>query len=189
MAKRDEIIAAELNRQREAFKGFLVARLGSEAEAEDILQNGLLKALQHADTLHDDAKATAWFYRLLRNALVDHYRARSATHRKIDAWGTLLTSLGEDIASAPADLNHQLCACLGSVIDTLKPQHTALLRRVDLDGESVQAAAHALGMTPNNASVTLHRARKELREKLTAFCGACAKGACLDCDCSPTGEK
>jgi hypothetical protein len=38
-----------------------------------------------------------------------------------------------------------------------------------------------LGMTPNNASVTLHRARAELRMKLSRFCGDCP---CLDnCEC------
>ena len=83
----------------------------------------------------------------------------------------------------------QLCTCLGSVVDTLKPTHAELLRRVDLNGEPVQSAAKALKITPNSASVTLHRARKDLREKLRAFCGACADGACLDCDCAPVPEK
>lgn len=74
-------------------------------------------------------------------------------------------------------------------MNTLKPQHAALLRRVDLNGESVQDAAKALKMTANNASVILHRARKELRTRLEAFCGACADGACLDCDCGPDGPR
>jgi DNA-directed RNA polymerase specialized sigma24 family protein len=65
----------------------------------------------------------------------------------------------------------------------LKPAHADLLRRVELQDESVTAAAHALGITSNHASVTLHRARAELRRKLETFCGACAEGACLDCDC------
>ena len=82
-----------------------------------------------------------------------------------------------------------MCACLGSVVDTLKPAQAELLRRVDLNGEPVQDAAHALKMTANSASVTLHRARKELRVRLEAFCGACADGACLDCNCDPVPEN
>jgi len=189
MAARADTLARELNAQRDAFKAFLTARVGSAAEAEDILQNGLLKAVQRAGELQDDAKLTAWFYQLLRNAIVDHYRSRSARRRRDDALGTLVASLGEDVAPAPKAWEAQLCGCLGSVVDTLKPQYAELLRRVDLNGESVQAAARALKMTPNNASVTLHRARKELRTKLEAFCGACAEGACLDCNCAPAPEK
>lgn len=188
MTRRAEQLALALNAQRRAFKAFLVARVGSEAEADDILQNGLVKALNSADTLHDDARLTGWFYQLLRNAVIDHYRARAAGQRRDDALGTLVSRLGEDLAAAPAEWEPQVCACLGRVVDSLKPRHAALLRRVELEGASVQAAARELGLTPNNASVTLHRARAELREKLRAFCGACADGACLDCDCAPVTD-
>lgn len=189
MADRSDQLATALNEQRTAFKAFLTARVGNEAEAEDILQNGLLKALRHADELHDDTKITAWFYRLLRHAVIDHYRARGARRRREDVLGTTIAALGEDVTAAPKAWEAQLCACLGGVVDTLKPTQAALLRRVDLNGESVQAAAKALRLTPNNASVTLHRARAELRVKLQAFCGACADGACLDCDCTPVPKK
>lgn len=188
MARTSTQIATALNAQREAFMAFLVARVGSKAEAEDILQNGLVKALHRADELSDDTKLTAWFYRLLRNAVVDHYRSRAAGRRRDHALGTLLTTLGEDIAHAPPDWEPQLCACLGRVAATLQPRQAELLRRVDLEGESVQATARALGITPNNASVALHRARQELRGKLREFCGACAEGACLDCHCAPLLE-
>ena len=189
MARRTDQLAAELNTQRNAFKAFLTARVGSEAEAEDLLQNGLLKAMQRADELQDATKLTAWFYQLLRNAVIDHYRARGSVRRKHDALGEIISSLGEDIAAAPKGWEAQLCGCLGSVVATLKPQQAELLRRVDLDGESVQAAAKAMGISANNASVALHRARKDLRVKLQAFCGACADGACLDCNCAPVPGK
>ena len=189
MSKCADQIARSLNDQRAAFKAFLVARVGNAAEAEDILQNGLLKALRSADTIADADKSVAWFYQLLRNAVVDHYRHRGAAKRRDDAVGTMLHALGEDIAAAPPGWEAQVCACLGSVVDSLKPRYAGLLRRVELDGEPVQDAAKALGISPGNASVTLHRARKELRDKLRAFCGACADGACLDCHCAPTGKK
>ena len=149
----------------------------------------MLKAVKRAGELHDDAKLTAWFYQVLRHAIVDHYRARGARARRDEALGQLLTILGEDVAPAPNAWEAQLCACLSSVVATLKPPQAELLRRVDLIGESVQAAARALKMTPNSASVTLHRARKELRTRLEVFCGACAEGACLDCHCAPVPEK
>lgn len=184
MSRRPDQVAAALNAQRQAFKAFLAARVGSEADAEDILQHGLLKAVQRAGDLQDDTKLTAWFYQLLRHAVIDHYRARGSIRRRHDALGELVAALGEDIADAPRGWPPQLCGCLAGVVDTLKPRHADLLRRVDLHGESVQAAAQALKLTPNNVSVTLHRARQELRRQLEAFCGDCADGACLDCDCA-----
>jgi len=189
MSVKADRLATTLNDQRNAFRAFLVARVGNAAEAEDILQNGLLKALQRAGELEDDTKLTAWFYQLLRNAVIDHYRSQGSVRRKHDGLGTLVTALGDDIATPPKSWEAQICGCLASIVDTLKPRHRELLRRVDLEGESVQVAARALRITPNNASVALHRARAELREKLQAFCGACANGACLDCNCTPVPEK
>jgi RNA polymerase sigma factor (sigma-70 family) len=182
----DRLIAA-LNSQRSAFKAFLAARVGNAAEAEDILQNGLVKALQRAGELRDDEKVTAWFYQLLRHAVVDHYRATGASRRRDDALGTLVTALEEDVATSRA-FEAKICTCLGGVVDTLKPQQAELLRRVDLNGESVQDVARELGLTANSASVTLHRARKALKTKLEAFCGDCAAEACLDCDCAEQGR-
>ncbi len=184
MARTAQQLAVALNDRRNAFKAFLVTRVGNAAEAEDILQNGLLKALQRAGELQDEAKLTAWFYQLLRNAIVDHYRSRGSVRRRHDGLGEMMAALGEDVAVAPQDWEAPLCGCLGGVIATLKPQYAELLRRVDLNGESVQAAATAIKMSANNASVTLHRARKDLRARLETFCGDCADGACLDCDCA-----
>jgi len=189
MPANSQQITLALNDQRAAFKAFVVARVGSTADAEDILQQGLLKALKHADALHDDTKLTAWFYRVLRHAIVDHYRTNAASRRRDDTLSTTLAALGEDISAAPLEWQAQICRCVDHVVITLKPAHADLLRRVEIDGESVQSAAHALGLTANNASVTLHRARRDLRAKLEAFCGACAQGACLDCDCVPIADR
>ncbi len=72
--------------QRSRFRAFLISRLGNEADADDVLQNSLLKAMRSAGTVNDEQKLTAWFYRLLQNALVDHVRSRSASARRDNAW-------------------------------------------------------------------------------------------------------
>lgn len=174
-------VASALLAHRRAFKAFLVSRVGNEADAEDLLQNGLIKALQRANDLRDDEKSVAWFYQILRNVVIDHARSRNATRRREDAWTSDAVTLAND-----ADAERVLCGCFEHLLPSLKPVHAELLRRVDLEDQSVSVTAFALGMTANNASVTLLRARAELRRKLQEFCGSCATGACLDCDCAPT---
>ena len=173
-------LAATLLAHRNAFKSFLFARVGDSAEVEDLLQNGLVKALQRADEIKDHEKAIAWFYQLLRNVVIDHGRSRSAARQRDGAWAADASTLASD-----SEAQRHVCDCFNVLLPALKPAHAELLRRVELENESVASAAQALGITPNNASVTLHRARAELRKKLEEFCGACADGACLDCDCGP----
>ena len=169
-------LANRLLAHRQTFKAFLASRVGNEADAEDLLQNGLVKALQRGGELKDGEKAVAWFYQILRNVVVDHVRSRNAATRREDAWMNETVTLADD-----AEAERQICACFEKMLPALKPAHAELLRRVELEGEPVAKAASALGITPNYASVSLHRARAELRAKLMDFCGDCA---CLDdCGC------
>lgn len=169
-------VIAQLVAHRSAFKAFLASRVGNEADAEDLLQNGLVKALSRADEIKDGEKAVAWFYQLLRNVIIDHRRSRNAAATRDDRWAAEAAILADD-----AEADRQICACVERLLPALKPMHADLIRRVELQGESVAQAAGALGITPNNASVTLHRARGELRTKLVSFCGDCR---CLNvCEC------
>lgn len=169
-------VTAKLLAHRHIFKSFVASRVGNEADAEDLLQNGLVKALNRAGEVKDDEKAMAWFYQLLRNVIIDHVRSRTAAAKREESWTKETITLADD-----AEAERQICACFEKMLPALKPSHAELLRRVELRGESVSSAASALGITPNNASVTLHRARGELRSKLMDFCGDCA---CLDnCEC------
>lgn len=161
---------------RNAFKAFLTSRVGNEADAEDLLQNGLVKALSRADDVKDGEKAVAWFYQILRHVIIDHLRSRNAAARRDDRWAAEVATLAAD-----PEAERQICACFERLLITLKPTHAELIRRIELQGEPVARVAVALGMTPNNASVSLHRARGELRAKLMSFCGDCQ---CLDlCEC------
>ena len=169
-------VADKLLAHRDVFKAFIASRVGSDADAEDLLQNGLVKALKGAGEVREDEKTVAWFYRVLRNTIVDHVRSRLAAAKREEAWALETLELREDLAA-----ERQICACFEKMLPELKPLHAELLRRVELQNESVAQAAAALGITPNNASVTLHRARAALRTKLMDFCGDCR---CLDnCEC------
>jgi RNA polymerase sigma-70 factor (ECF subfamily) len=161
------------------FLRFLERRLGSRADAEDLLQESLLKVVAHKAPLRDHKKLVPWFYQILRNLLVDHFRRGAALHRLKDhvAAGTDTTTEMDD------ELFQATYPCVNDVAATLKPEYGELIRRVELAGEPLHAVARDLGIKPNNASVRLHRARRALRQGLAAMCGACVEHACLDCSC------
>lgn len=172
-----DLVATRLMAHRDAFKAFLTSRVGNPADAEDLLQNGLVKALSRADDVKDGEKIVAWFYQILRHVIVDHHRSRTAAARRDDRWAAEAATLASD-----DEAHRQICNCLEQLLPTLKPTHATLLRRIELQGEPVAEVAAALGMTPNHASVTLHRARGELRARLVRFCGDCQCRDLCDCD-------
>jgi RNA polymerase sigma factor (sigma-70 family) len=159
------------------FLRFISARVGGPAMAEDILQAAYVKALEHGFQLRDHESVVAWFYRILRNAIVDHYRrgaARSKAHEQFAA---------EAPTSYEAELEERICACVSDVVRDMKDGYREAIEHVDLAGESVESFARLQNTTANNASVRLHRARKAVAKKLIQVCGVCAEHKCLDCTC------
>lgn len=162
------------------FLAFLRPRVRRPEDAEEILQTAFMRATEKESTIRDGENAIAWFYRLLRHAIVDYYRRNAVEQRAIE----FLTHDAEAAESPPADeLNAVICACMNDLIPTLKPEYSQLLKRVDLDGVAVPVAADELKITANNAGVRLHRARLALKDRLVQTCGTCTTHSCLDCSC------
>ncbi|WP_375770662.1 RNA polymerase sigma factor [Archangium gephyra] len=164
------------------FLGFLERRVGSRAVAEELLQAAYVRTLEKGGDLEDGESAVAWFYRLLRNALVDHYRRQGAEGRALEREAREASELGPD-----PELTQTVCACIHDLLPALKPEYAEMVRQVDLEGRGVPEVAREAGITPNNAGVRLHRARQALKKQLERSCGTCAAHGCLDCTCGKPG--
>jgi len=161
------------------FLAFLERRVGSREDAEDILQDAFARSLERAPPMEDTTSAITWFYRVLRNALTDHYRRQDSRGRAIDR----LAAETESTTEPDKELEAVVCACVMGLLETLKPEYGTALRRVELEGASVRSYAEEARITPGNAGVRLHRAREALRKQLVRCCGVCQEHGCFDCAC------
>jgi RNA polymerase sigma factor (sigma-70 family) len=163
--------------QRAQFLRFVASRVENIATAEDILQAAYLKAMERGSEIRDEESTVAWFYRILRNAVADHYRRRASRAKAHEAFSL------EVPESYEPEMKATVCECIGNVIGELKPEYRAAIEQVDLGESSIEDFAQAEQISENNASVRLHRARKAVAKHLKTVCGACAEHKCLDCTC------
>jgi RNA polymerase sigma-70 factor (ECF subfamily) len=177
-APEPDVVAVLVDNHR-AFLAFLERRVGSRDVAEDLLHEAFARALDRLPAVASEESAVAWFYRVLRNAIVDR-------HRRGDASARAVAALASEVAGQvePAlDTRDAVCRCVVTLSSTLKPEYADALRRVDVDGVPVREYAAEAGITPNNAGVRLFRAREALRRRVAQSCGACAEHGCVDCTC------
>ena len=161
------------------FLAFLQPRVESREVAEDILQSAFVRGLERGAEVRDEENIVAWFYRVLRNAVIDHYRHRASTERALEGWGQeFMRQTAPDL-----DLHRDLCNCISDLVKTLKPEYQQALETVDLEEGSLNELAERSGITPGNAAVRVHRAREALRKQVRRVCGSCAEHGCLDCHC------
>jgi RNA polymerase sigma-70 factor (ECF subfamily) len=179
-APEPEVLERLLQSHRD-FLAFLTPRVPSPAIAEEILQAAFVRTLEKGGGIENSESAVAWFYRLLRNALVDYYRRRGREGRALES--AAAASLPSELPSEP-ELSELICRCVTTLLPTLKPEYAEMIRRVDLEEQSLGSVAAALDITANNAGVRLHRARQSLKNKLEQCCGSCATHGCRDCSCS-----
>jgi RNA polymerase sigma factor (sigma-70 family) len=161
-----------------AFLRFLERRLGRRDLAEDVLQDAFVRTADRLASVPDEA-LIPWFYRVLRNAAVDRHRRTGSEERALAALAREL----DDAVEPPPDIRAEVCACVGRLAATLKPEYAEALAAVDVGGAPVKAYAEAAGLTPSNAGVRLFRARAALRRRLADACGTCAEHGCFDCSC------
>jgi RNA polymerase sigma factor (sigma-70 family) len=177
-----EVVARLVANHRE-FLAFLQSRVGSRAIAEDILQDAFVRGIGKIGDLRDDESAVAWFYRLLRNAVIDRQRRDAAAGRRLDALAAEL----DDAVEPAVELRGAVCQCVARLADTLKPEYAQALRRIEVDGVAVKDYAAEVGITSGNAAVRVFRAREALKKQVVRSCGTCAEHGCRDCTCGAGG--
>lgn len=160
-----------------AFLAFVQKRVGDRALAEDILQDAFVRGVEKFDAVRDTA--VGWFYRVLRNAIIDHHRRAAVGARRREQLAAESQLAGGD----DPELHAVVCGCVAQLAETLKPEYAAALRRIEIDGLSVKDYAEESGISSNNAGVRVFRAREALRKQVARACGTCAEHGCLDCTC------
>jgi RNA polymerase sigma factor (sigma-70 family) len=174
-------LVATLVANHRDFLAFVQRRVGERARAEEILQDAFVRSLDKLDTVRDSV--VGWFYRVLRNAIIDEQRRRATASRRLEVLDD------EHEPATDVELRDVVCRCVSELAGTLKPEYASALRRIELDGVAVKDYAAEAGISVSNAGVRVFRAREALRKQVARSCGTCADHGCLDCTCdrSPSG--
>lgn len=169
---------AELLENRAEFLAFVQRRVGDRTRAEDLLQDVTVRSLGTLDRLAAHVPVVPWFFKVLRNAVVDDVRRRDVAQRAIGRY-----ALEHPEVESARERQANTCRCLHRVKDSLKPEYAEAIDRVELEGVGVKDWAESIGISSNNGAVRVHRARTALKVQLEKTCGACAAEGCTDCTC------
>lgn len=135
--------------------GIALVRL-TPAEADDVVQEVFLTAIERIGTLRDPAAIGSWLAMIARTRAVDVRRLSSRT-----ADGGVPEGVHEDGDRAEAA---QALAAIRALPEAYR--ETLVLRLVE--GMTGPEIAERTGLTPESVRVNLHRGMKLLREKLGA---------------------
>lgn len=139
--------------------------LGQREDAEDLVQEAFLAALEKIDTFQSGRSFAPWFYRILVNRGLNARKSRSL--RRMEELPTEIT----DHAHSPlreterSELREQLTGAMAH----LPPRQQAIVQLFEVEGFSSLEIAEILDLSDGTVRWHLHQARAKLREALAPF--------------------
>jgi RNA polymerase sigma-70 factor, ECF subfamily len=150
----DRIVA-----HRAELKAYCRRRLGSQFDAEDAVQEVLLRAWRGGSRFEERAPLRAWLYRIANNVCVDAAK-RSGRHPiPVDEWAD---EAGDVSPTELALARENLRLALTAVLQTLPPRQRAVLLLRDVLGWRAAEVASWLGMSQAAVNSALQRAHATL---------------------------
>jgi RNA polymerase sigma-70 factor (ECF subfamily) len=139
--------------------------IGNRFEAEDIVQESLIKIWKKKDKFAEIDNKEAWAITIVRNLAIDKLRARKKKKTSdIDDYFHI-----SDKAPSPAAKLEQKEAVkkVAEIMATLQDAQREIITLRDIEGYTYQEIADIMELKVDQVKVYLFRARKVLREKLS----------------------
>ncbi len=161
----DQAYAVIYARYRRAVHGVARARLGAQGDPADVVQETFTAAWRHLGSLRDPARLRPWLMQIARRTAIDH--GRRYRRAPVDVGNDLVAPV-EDEGPSPEDVAEltELVGRLDVAVAGLSARDATAIVLAARMGFGPAEIAEALNVTPGNAKVILHRARKRLRAAL-----------------------
>jgi RNA polymerase sigma-70 factor, ECF subfamily len=155
------------NDVRQRLHGFILRRIEDRDDAEDVLQDVLVKMHGSLSDIRDQSRVQAWAYQITRNVITDYYRRLHSRSGRSNTLGD-----PEALVAEPEfpDAERELAACLEPMIGRLPEHYREALVLADLEGVTQREVAERLGITLSGAKSRVQRSREKLREMLHECC-------------------
>lgn len=142
-----------------AMRRYARALARDDQDADDVVQDALLRAIERKATYQPDRSRKRWLLAIVHNVFVSSKRRQAAETRRNDRFAeTLLSSVD------PQQEEHLRLAEVARGFAALPDAQRAVLHLTAIEGLGYQEAADVLGIPIGTVMSRLSRARAALRE-------------------------
>jgi RNA polymerase sigma-70 factor (ECF subfamily) len=153
---------------------FSTSVCGRADDAEDAMQEALIKTYRYVGRIREPEAFRPWLYRTVRNACLMSRRTRVDEPRRLLSLEALLPSPERQPIDPPARtrspeqiaLDSRLRRRLERALAKLPPAFRMVVFLREMEGLSTRETSHALGLSEDNVKARLHRARLFLQREL-----------------------
>lgn len=157
---------------------FALRLTGNDGDAEDLLQEALLRAYRSFDRFTPGTSFDRWVYRIIYHLFVDTYRHRRRAQFRLVSLDEPIagedSALQRDIPDSsdnPEDsaLTSELRSELKAALAQLPDDFRAAVILCDIQGLSYEEIAQIMNCSIGTVRSRIHRGRRQLRERLAPY--------------------
>jgi len=137
-----------------------IKRISGTDDAEDVLQNSLIKAYENLNGFNTSLKFSSWMYRICHNEVISNYRKKKSRPKMISFEGLenmVFDNINIDVHNLSKVLKH---------ID-IKYREVLVLRYIE--EKEYKEISDILKKPINTVSTLLSRAKKQLKQKYEQY--------------------
>ncbi len=135
----------------------------NKADADDLVQSTLLRALEKNDMFQDGTDLFKWTARIMFNSFVSQYRRKTKFETQYDP-----SSYIDNLSVAPTQEDAMDLKIVNGAMQQLSKEHRQILVMVCVRGMQYEEAAQALELPVGTVRSRLSRARDALQRALQA---------------------
>ncbi|WGQ10678.1 RNA polymerase sigma factor [Pedobacter gandavensis] len=153
---------------RESLRTFAFAFTQNDDDAEDLVQDTLLKALRYAKNFKQGTNLKGWLYMILRNTFINNYRRKNLSKRFMN-YHVDLTSITSCLgATHNTGVGKCIIDDVFSALDQLQPQYCIPFVKY-FEGYKYHEIAEELNIPIGTVKTRIHVARSILKTHLKAY--------------------
>lgn len=145
---------------------FALRMVGDQKEAEDILQDVLIKLWNNRDKLASLVNLNAWSMRIVKNQALDRMKSKQFQTRSLDRATDII--LHDDNAYHESELS-DILKHIHRMMDRLPLVQKQIIQLKDIDGFSYDEIATIMELSLTQVKVYLFRARTTIRSGMTTI--------------------
>ena len=144
---------------------FAARIVGSQSEAEDVVQDVFVKLWQQRDQLNGIKNLEAWSMTMTKNASLDHLRSKHRKTENIDLMPQIGNQASQFSAQQPAE-SKDMMQLIEKIMAKLPEKQRISMHLRDVEGMNYDEIADIQQITLAQVKTNIHRARTFVREKL-----------------------
>lgn len=167
------VTADPLLEERRALMRYAKHLCRSQPDADDLVQEALLRMWRHQPSFPSEGHRRAWLKRVLLNGHIDKRRR----DKRVRDWSTRWSLADADLPSDVTPPSSRISDAMQRNLDALPADYRNVLFLVDVCEYSYQEAAEHLACPIGTVMSRLHRARNQLRQRVDSEHAVTAAGS------------